>query len=179
MNHAEISIPKLASLYLTHDWNGYVKGLKDFPRDERPPVAVTFFAFRLMVAMWLVMLVMTIWAWILGLKGRLYDTPSFLRVATWTLPVGYVAVTAGWFTTEVGRQPWVVYGHLRTADAVTPFLTGADVGISLFCFILVYLVIFGAGFYYLVRLVQRWVPEKADEVHADHRPARPLSAATR
>jgi cytochrome d ubiquinol oxidase subunit I len=179
MNHAEISIPKLASLYLTHDWNGYVKGLKDFPRDERPPVAVTFFAFRLMVAMWLVMLVMTIWAWILGLKGRLYDTPSFLRVATWTLPVGYVAVTAGWFTTEVGRQPWVVYGHLRTADAVTPFLTGADVGISLFCYILVYLVIFGAGFYYLVRLVQRWVPEKADEVHADHRPARPLSAATR
>ena len=178
-NHAEISIPNLASLYLTHDWNGYVKGLKDFPRDERPPVAVTFFSFRAMVAMWLVMLGMTVWAWLLALRGRLYDTPSFLRVATWTIPVGYAAVTAGWFTTEVGRQPWVVYGQMRTADAVTPFLTGTDVGISIFFYILVYLVIFGAGFYYLVRLVQRWVPEQADELHRDRRPARPLSAATR
>jgi cytochrome d ubiquinol oxidase subunit I len=88
-------------------------------------------------------------------------------------------VTAGWFTTEVGRQPWAVYGHLRTGDAVTPFLTGADVGISLFFYVVVYAIIFGAGVYYLVRLVQRGIPDEAPEQRADQRPARPLSAATR
>lgn len=178
-NLAEIGIPKLASLYLTHDWDGHIKGLKDFPRDERPPVVLTFFSFRVMVAMWLVMLGITVWAWILQARRRLYDTPAFLRVATSSIPVGYVAVTAGWFTTEVGRQPWVVYGHLRTADAVTPFLTGGDVALSLFFYIVVYAVIFGAGFYYLLRLVQRGMPAELPEARPDQRPARPLSAATR
>ena len=177
-NHAEIGIPKLASLYLTHDWDGHIKGLKDFPRDERPPVAITFFAFRTMVAMWLVMLGITLWAWMLRARRRLYDTPAFLRVATWSIPAGYVAVTAGWFTTEVGRQPWVVYGHLRTADAVTPFLTGGDVALSLFFYVVVYAVIFGAGFYYLIRLVQRGMSEELPDPRPDRRPARPLSAAT-
>ena len=177
-NHAEIGIPKLASLYLTHDWDGHIKGLKDFPRDERPPVAITFFAFRTMVAMWLVMLGITLWAWMLRARRRLYDTPAFLRVATWSIPAGYVAVTAGWFTTEVGRQPWVVYGHLRTADAVTPFLTGGDVALSLFFYVVVYAVIFGAGFYYLMRLVQRGMSEELPDPRPDRRPARPLSAAT-
>ncbi|HJQ61668.1 MAG TPA: cytochrome ubiquinol oxidase subunit I, partial [Burkholderiales bacterium] len=78
-NHAEIGIPKLASLYLTHDWDGHIRGLKDFPRDQRPPVAITFFAFRTMVAMWLVMLGITLWAWMLRARRRLYDTPAFLR----------------------------------------------------------------------------------------------------
>jgi len=177
-NHVEIGIPKLASLYLTHDWNGHVKGLKDFPGADRPPVALTFFAFRVMVAMWSIMLGLTLWAWILRTRGKLYDSPVFLRAAHWAIPVGYVAVSAGWFTTEVGRQPWVVYGHLRTADAVTPFLTSADVGISLFFYVVVYALIFGAGVYYLVRLVQRGIPDDAPGPRADQRPARPLSAAT-
>ncbi|MGQ0752478.1 MAG: cytochrome ubiquinol oxidase subunit I [Betaproteobacteria bacterium] len=178
-NHAEIGIPKLASLYLTHDWNGHVEGLKAFPREDRPPVAVPFYAFRVMIAMWLVMLGMTAWAWILYARRRLYDTPLFLRAATWSIPVGYVAVTAGWFTTEVGRQPWVVYGKLRTADAVTPFLTGTDVLISLSLYVIVYAIIFGAGFYYLLRLVKRGLPDELPEPGPDRRPARPLSAATR
>ena len=178
-NHAEIGIPKLASLYLTHDWNGHIEGLKAFAKEDRPPVAITFFSFRLMVAMWLVMLGITLWAWLLRARRRLYDTPVFLRTATWCIPVGYVAVTAGWFTTEVGRQPWVVYGHLRTADAVTPFLTGGDVALSLFFYVVVYAVIFGAGFYYLVRLVQRGMPKELPEARPDQRPARPMSAATR
>jgi cytochrome d ubiquinol oxidase subunit I len=178
MNHAEISIPKLGSLYLTHDWNGYVKGLKDFPREDRPPAAPVFFSFRLMIGMWLVMLCLTVWAWILAARGRLYDTPLFLRIANWTIPVGYIAVTAGWVTTEVGRQPYVVYGHLRTADAVTPSLTGGDVMVSLLAYIAVYAIIFSAGAYYLVRLVQRGLPEDAPHLRLDHRPARPLSAAT-
>ncbi|HYH41799.1 MAG TPA: cytochrome ubiquinol oxidase subunit I, partial [Burkholderiales bacterium] len=119
-NHAEIAIPKLASFYLTHDWEGHVEGLKSFPKEDRPPVATVFFSFRLMIGMWLVMLALTVWAWLLAWRGRLYTSPSYLRAANWAIPTGYIAVTAGWFTTEVGRQPWVVYGHLRTADAVTP-----------------------------------------------------------
>jgi cytochrome d ubiquinol oxidase subunit I len=177
-NRAEVSIPKLGSLYLTHEWDGYVKGLKDFPRDERPPAAVVFFSFRLMIGMWAIMLGLTVWAWILAARRRLYDTPLFLRVANWTIPVGYIAVTAGWITTEVGRQPYVVYGHLRTADAVTPSLTGGDVMVSLIAYILVYAIIFSAGAYYLVRLVQRGLPEDAPDLRLEHRPARPLSAAT-
>jgi len=125
------------------------------------------------------MLGMTAWAWILYARRRLYDTPLFLRAATWSIPVGYVAVTAGWFTTEVGRQPWVVYGKLRTADAVTPFLTGGDVLISLSLYVIVYAIIFGAGFYYLLRLVKRGLPDELPEPAPDRRPARPLSAATR
>jgi cytochrome d ubiquinol oxidase subunit I len=177
-NRAEVSIPKLGSLYLTHEWNGYVKGLKDFPREDRPPAAPVFFSFRVMIGMWLIMLGLTVWAWILAARGRLYDTPLFLRIANWTIPVGYIAVTAGWITTEVGRQPYVVYGHLRTADAVTPSLTGGDVMVSLIAYVAVYAIIFSAGAYYLVRLVQRGLPEDAPNLRLDHRPARPLSAAT-
>ena len=175
-NHAEIGIPKLASLYLTHSWDGHVKGLKDFPKEDRPPAVLPFFAFRLMVGMWLVMVAITLWAWIV--RGRFQDSPAFLRAATWSIPAGYIAVTAGWTTTEVGRQPWVVYGHLRTADAVSPNLTGPDVLISLLLYVVVYAIIFGAGVYYLVRLVQRGVPEELPDARQDQRPARPLSAAT-
>jgi cytochrome d ubiquinol oxidase subunit I len=178
-NHLEIGIPKLASYYLTHDWNGSVKGLKDFPREDRPPAVLPFFAFRVMVGIWLLMFALTVWAWILRARGKLYDSPAFLCVANWSIPAGYVAVTAGWVTTEVGRQPWVVYGHLRTADAVTPSLTGPDIIVSLAAYVVVYAVIFGAGLYYLIRLVQRGVPDALAETSADQRSARPLSAATR
>jgi cytochrome d ubiquinol oxidase subunit I len=174
-NHAEIGIPKLASLYLTHSWDGHVKGLKDFPNDERPPVALPFFAFRVMVGMWLVMVAVTIWAWMV--RGRRYDSPAFLRAAIVSIPAGYVAVTAGWTTAEVGRQPWVVYAHLRTANAVSPNLSGADVGISLALYVVVYAVIFGAGAYYLWRMVQRGMPEDLPEGRPDARPARPFSGA--
>jgi cytochrome d ubiquinol oxidase subunit I len=177
-NHFEIGIPKLASLYLTHDWNGYVEGLKDTPRENRPPVTTIFFTFRLMVGMWAVMALMTLWSWILAARHRLFTSPAFLRTANWTIPVGYIAVTAGWVTTEAGRQPWVVYGHLRTADAVTPSLTGMDVVVSLAAYVIVYAMIFGAGAYYLVRLAQRGLPDALPEPRLDGRPARPLSAAT-
>jgi cytochrome d ubiquinol oxidase subunit I len=178
-NRMEVAIPGLASLYLTHDWDGVVRGLKDFPRGERPPVAPVFFAFRLMVGMWGIMLALTAWALWLAQRRRLFDSRAFLRVAPWCIPAGYVAVTAGWVTTEVGRQPYVVYGLLRTADAVTPSLTGTDVLVSLLVYVIVYAVVFGAGAYYLVQMVRRGLPE-AVEGHAprlDERPARPLSAA--
>ena len=178
-NHFEIAIPKLASLYLTHDWNGRVEGLKEVARKDRPPVWTVFFGFRAMVGMWLVMLGMTLWSWALAARGRLFDSPAYLRVANWTIPVGYIAVTAGWITTETGRQPWVVYGHLRTAEAVTPSLTGGDVLVSLALYVVVYAIIFGAGVYYLVRMVHRGIPADVGDVTLDKRPARPLSAATR
>jgi len=179
-NRAEVSIPKLASLYLTHDWDGTVKGLKDFPKEDRPPVAPVFFGFRIMVGMWVIMLGLTLWAGWLAWRRRLFRTAAFLRAATWAIPTGYIAVTAGWITTEVGRQPYVVYGHMRTADAVTPTLTGVDVLVSLAAYVAVYFVVFGAGVYYLVRLVQRGLPEHLEghELRPAERAARPLSAAT-
>jgi cytochrome bd ubiquinol oxidase subunit I len=95
------------------------------------------------------------------------------------LPAGFLAVLAGWTVTEVGRQPWVVYGLLRTRDAVSPSITGHDVLISLACYIVVYLVIFGAGTYYMVRLVKKGPPAESDAHDATlaERPARPMSAA--
>src|SRR6185295_14188235 len=97
----------------------------------------------------------------------------------WAIPVGYVAVTAGWVTTEVGRQPWVVYNQLRTADAVTPYLATHDVVISLLMYVLVYAAVFGAGAYYLVKLVRAGpaAAAVASEPGPAQRPARPLSAA--
>ena len=177
-NRAELAIPKLASFYLTHDWNGHVKGLKDYPREDRPPVTTVFVSFRIMIAAWIAMLGLTIWAWVLAWRRRLYSSAAFLRAANWSIPLGYVAVTAGWVTTEVGRQPWVVYGKLRTADGVTPTLTGGDVAVSLLVYIVAYALIFGFGVYYLARLVQRGVPTQAPEPSLDRRPARPISAAT-
>jgi cytochrome d ubiquinol oxidase subunit I len=178
-NRLEVAIPGLASLYLTHDWDGVVRGLKDFPRDERPPVAPVFFAFRIMVGMWAIMLALTVWGLFLAWRRKLFGSRAYLRAATWCIPAGYVAVTAGWVTTEVGRQPYVVYGVMRTADAVTPSLTGADVLTSLIVYVIVYAVVFGAGLYYLVRMIQRGLPEAVEghEPRLDERPARPLSAA--
>jgi cytochrome d ubiquinol oxidase subunit I len=178
-NRFEIAIPMLASLYLTHSLDGTVKGLKDFPKADRPPVIPPFFGFRIMVGMWAIMLGLTVWAWWLAWRKRLFTTPAYLHAASWALPAGYIAVTAGWMTTEVGRQPFVVYGLLRTADAVTPTLAGGDVLASLLLYIAVYLVIFGAGVYYLVRVVKRGPPVtlEARAPRLDERPARPLSAA--
>ncbi|MEA3152911.1 MAG: cytochrome bd ubiquinol oxidase subunit [Betaproteobacteria bacterium] len=155
VNRFEISVPHLASLYLTHSWDGAVRGLKSFAADDRPPVAPVFFAFRIMIGMWAIMFALTVSAWWLAWRGRLFTSRGYLRAATWAIPVGFVAVTAGWTTTEVGRQPYVVHGLFRTSDAVTPMLTGGDVVTSLLAFIAVYIVIYGAGVYYLVRLVRR------------------------
>ena len=177
-NRFEVSIPGLASYYLTHDWEGEVKGLKAFPPADRPPVAPVFFGFRTMVAMWAVMLALTLWSGWLAWRRQLYEKPAFLRACMLAIPAGYVAVTAGWITTEVGRQPWVVYNHMRTADAVTPNLTRTDVTISLAMYVVVYTFVFGAGLFYLVRLA-RAGPTIATpaEPGQTRRPARPLSGA--
>jgi len=178
-NHYEIAIPALASLYLTHDIDGVVQGMKDFPRADRPPVVPVFFAFRIMVGIGVLMLGVVAWSWWLRARKRLFDSRLFLAVCQAMIPSGFVAVIAGWVVTEVGRQPWVVYGLLRTRDAVSPSLTGTDVLVSIVFYMLVYAVVFGAGLYYLVRLVRAGPPEvlEAREPELGHRPARPLSAA--
>ncbi|MGH8508053.1 MAG: cytochrome ubiquinol oxidase subunit I [Gammaproteobacteria bacterium] len=179
-NRAELSIPMLGSLYLTHSWDGVVRGLKDFLPADRPPVVPVFFGFRVMVGVWVIMFALTAWAWWLAWHKQLFATPLFLRAATWAIPSGYVAVTAGWITTEVGRQPYVVYGLLRTAEAVTPTLTGGEVLASLLIYISVYIVVFGAGVNYFVRLVRQGLSEPIErqELRPEQRPARPLSATT-
>jgi cytochrome d ubiquinol oxidase subunit I len=121
-----VEIPRLGSLLLTHSMNGTIRGLDSFPADQRAPVAPPFFAFRIMVGIAVIMLFVTVAGQVLRRGGRLYRSVWFLRLCQWTAPLGFVAVIAGWTTTEVGRQPWTVYGLLRTAQSVTPSLTGMD-----------------------------------------------------
>ncbi|CAH0444561.1 hypothetical protein LMG10661_00986 [Ralstonia syzygii subsp. syzygii] len=179
-NRYEIAIPALGSLYLTHRWDGEVKGLKDFPREDRPPVIIVYFAFRIMVGVAMLMLALVVWGLVLHRRGRLLQADAYLSAATWGAPLGFIAVLAGWTTTEVGRQPWVIYGHLRTAQGVTPSLTAADVGLSLAGYMLCYLVIFGCGLTLLLRLA-RGGPGghnvEEPEFTPHERPASPLSAA--
>src|SRR5215472_6291135 len=161
-NKFAIEIPYLGSLILTHDINGEVKGLKDFPADQRPPVAIPFFAFRIMVGCGLIMLGMVLLGGWLRWRGRLYDTPLFLRALQFAAPLGFVAVVAGWCVTEVGRQPWTVYGLLRTAASVSPSLTSVDVALSLAGYMLVYLLIYPWGVFLMLRIVRKG-PGHADE----------------
>ena len=154
-NRFAFEVPRLGSLILTHDLDGEVRGLEAWPKDERPPVAVVFFSFRIMVAIGVLMITIGIVSVYLRVRRRLYDSLLFLRVCTWCLPIGFIALLAGWFTTEVGRQPWVVYGLLRTADATSPAISGASVLTSFLIYVSAYGVIFSAGVYYLARIVRR------------------------
>jgi len=139
-----------------------VKGLKDFPADQRPPVAIPFFAFRIMVGCAGIMLgIVLVGGW-LRWRGRLYSTSLFLRLVQLVAPIGFVAVVAGWCVTEVGRQPWTVYGLLRTAQSVSPSLTSFDVAISLAGYMLVYLLIYPWGLSLMLRIVREG-PEHSDE----------------
>jgi cytochrome d ubiquinol oxidase subunit I len=154
-NRFTIEVPYLGSLILTHSLDGVVKGLKDFPPDERPPVALPFFGFRVMVGIGFLMLGMVVWSWWLRWREQLFDSRLFLRASIFVGPLGFVAVLAGWITTEVGRQPWVVYGQMRTADAVSPSLTGGDVLASLLVYMVVYLIIFPAGTLLMARIARK------------------------
>jgi cytochrome d ubiquinol oxidase subunit I len=150
-----IAVPKLGSLILTHDPNGAIKGLKDFPRENWPNVNVLFWTFRLMVGLGLVMIAMGLWSLVQRGRRRLYDARWLMRMMVAMGPMGFVALVAGWFTTEVGRQPFAIYGLLRTADSVSPIASPA-VGASLFAFVAIYLTVFGAGIFYIFRLMSRW-----------------------
>ncbi len=179
--HFSLAIPHLGSLILTHSWDGTIPGLKDFPADERPPVAWVFWSFRVMVGLGMLMLVLGVVALWKRWRGRLYDSPLFLRFALLMGPAGLIALLAGWFTTEIGRQPWIVYGVMRTSEAVSPH-SAATMALSLGLFVVVYLFSFGIGILYMLRLVAKGphYNEGALESHGgpgqDRQPMRPLSA---
>jgi cytochrome d ubiquinol oxidase subunit I len=160
-NRFAVDVPLLGSLILTHDWNGEVKGLKDFPPDQRPPVVAPFFGFRIMVGIGVLMLGVVILGWVQRARGKLFVETWFLRLCQWVAPLGFLAVLAGWVTTETGRQPWTVYGLLRTTDSVSPSLTGTDVALSLALYVLVYLIMFPTGIGFMAGLVRRGPDEAA------------------
>ncbi|MGD8840785.1 MAG: cytochrome ubiquinol oxidase subunit I [Gammaproteobacteria bacterium] len=149
-----VEIPKLGSMILTHDWNGRVRGLLSFPEDARPKAELVFWSFRIMVAVGLAMVAIGLWSGLARLRGGLYESTWLHRAALVMGPSGFLAVLAGWITTEVGRQPWTVYGLLHTADSIAP-IDGAAVGASLMAFIMVYFTVFGAGTFYVLRLMNK------------------------
>ncbi|MFK3737017.1 cytochrome ubiquinol oxidase subunit I [Massilia sp. TN1-12] len=175
-----VGVPRLGSIILTHTWDGQIKGLKEFPRDERPNSLIVFWSFRVMVGLGLLMILLGAWSLWLRRGGRLYTQRGFLRFAACMGPAGLVAVLAGWITTEVGRQPWVVYGVLRTADAASKHGV-APLALSLALFVVSYFFVFGVGIAYVLRLVRKG-PQAFDVHGAPHggpgdqrTPARPLS----
>ena len=171
-NLYEIAIPDLGSLILTHEWDGEVRGLKSFPPEDRPNPIIPFFSFRIMVGIGFIMIALGLTGAVLWLMGRLYTTRWYLHAMTFAAPLGFIAVLAGWFVAEVGRQPWVVYGVLRTADAVSP-VPGGSVLASIILFVIVYGIVFGAGIYYMAKLVARGpdtMPPVPDATDLSHRP---------
>jgi cytochrome d ubiquinol oxidase subunit I len=147
-----LSIPKASSLILKHDLNAPLSGLDTIPDDEEPPVAIVFWSFRIMVGLGMLMAALGLASLIARFRKRLYDWPLLHRWALLMGPAGFVAVIAGWVTTEVGRQPYTVYGVLRTADSVAP-LAAPAVATSLIAFVIVYFAVFGIGTWYILKLM--------------------------
>ncbi len=141
------SIPGILSFLGHHDFNATIQGLKDFPKEERPPVLLTFLSFRLMVALG----VYFVFATILGviLKKKLMESPRYLKLMLYSIPLPYIAIEAGWVVAEVGRQPWIVYGLMKTSEAASPIAV-SQVGISLLAFVLVYGLLGILGFYLII-----------------------------
>jgi cytochrome d ubiquinol oxidase subunit I len=153
-------IPDALSLLAYHSTQAVVKGLKDFPKNDRPPVALTFFAFRLMVALGFLFILLTVVGWFK--RHKLESSPGYLKVMLYAIPLPYLALEAGWMVTEVGRQPWIVYGLMRTSDAVSP-IAASQVGVTLVGFILVYSLLGAVAFYLMARFAKQG-PEPAPAV---------------
>lgn len=154
-NNGVLQVPLLGSLILAHDLGGEVPGLKQWPVNQRAPVAIPFFSFRIMVGLGLIMLAVVFIGLWLRFRRRLFDATWYLRLCQYLTPIGFATILAGWVTTEVGRQPWTVYGLLRTADSVTPSLTGTDVIISFLSYMLVYLIVFPFGFILMTKIIRK------------------------
>lgn len=177
-----VAVPHLGSVILTHSWDGQLKGLKEFPPDLRPNSPIVFWSFRTMVGLGLLMIALGFWSLWLRRGDRMYHTRRFLRAAVAMGPAGLLAVLAGWITTEVGRQPWIVHGVMRTADAASPH-AAPTLAVSLALFVASYLFVFGVGIAYVLRLVRkgpqpfdmRLPPEGGPG--RERTPSRPLSAA--
>ena len=152
--HYAVEIPKASSLILKHDLNAPLAGLDTVPLENQPPVGIVFWAFRIMVGIGFAMLGVGMWSLFARWRGKLYDWGWLHRAALVMGPSGFVAVIAGWVTTEVGRQPWTVYGLLRTVDSASP-LNAPAVAASLVAFIVVYFAVFGIGTWYILKLMSK------------------------
>lgn len=149
-----IQLPKVSSLILKHDLNAPMPGLDTIDDADEPPVGIVFWAFRIMVGIGFAMLGIGVWSLLARARKKLYDWQWLHRAAIWMGPSGFIAVLAGWVTTEVGRQPFTVYGLLRTAESASP-LDAPAVAVSLLAFIIVYFTVFGAGVWYLFKLASK------------------------
>jgi len=179
VGHA-VEIPQAGSIILTHSLHGEIKGLKEWKKEDRPPVGIVFWAFRIMVGLGTLMLLT---GWIGALLfwcKSLYTARWFQYLQMFMTPMGFIALLSGWFVTEVGRQPWVAYGIVRTQEAVSPVL-GEYVGLSLMIFIIAYTFIFGMGSYYILKLIQKGPPNLAHasdkhETYGSHGMEKPVIA---
>jgi cytochrome d ubiquinol oxidase subunit I len=176
INRFAISIPKAASLILTHRMNGLFPGLNSVPASERPPVKIVFFGFRIMLGVGFFMIAAALLGAFLWWRGTLFETNWYLRVMAQCWWIGFVAVIAGWVVTESGRQPWIVEGLLRTADATSP-VPAASIAGTLALFVVAYGVVFWFGIYYINRLIAQGPRQVAEET--EHFSRRPISAAHR
>lgn len=167
-NRVQVGIPNGLSLLITHSFEGRVQGLRDFPREDRPDALITFWSFRLMVGIGFLMLGMMLWAGFLWWRRRLFEARTFLRALVLIQPLGFIATVSGWVTTEVGRQPWVVYGLMRTADGVSPIAAG-NVVWSLVLFVCFFVLIFISYFYYVFKTLRRG-PDLSSPVPPVQRP---------
>jgi cytochrome d ubiquinol oxidase subunit I len=166
----KIEIPYAGSLILTHTLDGRVPGLKDFPRANRPDSTIVFFSFRGMIAIGFLMAGIGLWSLFLRWRRSLYENPWLQRAVLVMGPSGFAAVILGWVTTEVGRQPYTVYGLMRTADSLSPIGT-AGVATSLLAFIVVYAIVYTAGITYLLRMMGR-APVRGEPDHPAGQPIR-------
>jgi cytochrome d ubiquinol oxidase subunit I len=159
-----VEIPRLGSLILTHDWDGEVKGLKAWPPEDRPHAPLVFWTFRVMVGLGFLMMALGLWSLVARARGTLFDSPWLTRATVAMAPSGFIAILAGWITTEVGRQPWTVQGLLRTADSISPVAAPA-VAASLAAFVVVYVLVFGFGLFFMLRMMAK--PPQAQESGPD------------
>jgi cytochrome bd ubiquinol oxidase subunit I len=178
-----LSVPHLGSVILTHSWDGEIRGLKSFPKEDRPNSTIVFWTFRIMAGLGMLMILMSFAGLVLRRSKRLYESRWFQRFVLAMGPTGFISLLAGWVTTEAGRQPWVVYGVMRTSQAVSP-VTAQQVGVSLMIFVIVYTLVFGTGIYYLLKLLKAGPalsaagPGTPATVDPNPTSRRPLAAAT-
>lgn len=165
MTRYKVEIPYLGSLILNHSLSKPIPALKSFPKSDRPNSTVVFWSFRVMVGLGMLMILQVIISLWLRKKRRLYSSQLFLKFCLLMGPSGLIALLAGWVTTEVGRQPWVVYGLQRTRDAVSAHGT-LHMSISLICFVIVYGLVFGLGYLYMLHQIKQG-PKSQGEVERD------------
>ena len=168
-----LSIPNLGGLILTHEWDGQYPGLKEFPAADRPPANVVFWTFRIMVGLGFLMLLLALWSATALLRRKAFQSPALQRFTLWMGPSGLIALLAGWYTTEIGRQPWIVYGLMRTKDAVSTHST-TTMSVTLIVLVVMYMAVFGLGILYMLRLIAHG-PD--DPITQKETPLKPLRAS--